>query len=87
MHLDICGPIRPISNNNKRYFISFIDDCSRKVWVYFLTEKSEAFYTFKRFKNLVEKETGVYLSRLRTDRGGEFMSNEFSNFCNEHGIR
>ena len=87
VHSDICGPIKPISNSNKRYFISFIDDFSRKVWVYFLTEKSEAFYTFKRFKNLVEKETGVYLSGLRTDRGGEFTSNEFNNFCNEHGIR
>ena len=36
IHSDLCGPIQPISNSNKRYFITFIDDCSRKTWVYFL---------------------------------------------------
>jgi len=87
VHADICGPIKPISNSNKRYFINFIDDFSRKVWVYFLAEKSEAFNVFKSFKNLVEKESGVYLSGLRTDRGGEFTSNEFTSFCVAHGIR
>lgn len=40
VHADICGPISPMSNSNKRYMISFIDDYSRKVWVYFLVEKS-----------------------------------------------
>ena len=34
VHSDICGPITPVSNNNKRYFISFIDDYSRKVWLF-----------------------------------------------------
>ncbi|KAL5745296.1 hypothetical protein ACOSP7_026442 [Xanthoceras sorbifolium] len=72
VHADICGPISPMSNSNKRYMISFIDDYSRKVWVYFLIEKSEAFITFKKFKNHVEKETGLSIKGLRTDRGGEF---------------
>ena len=36
VHSDICGPINPISNGKKKYFISFIDDFSRKAWVYFL---------------------------------------------------
>ncbi|CAL9003641.1 unnamed protein product [Prunus brigantina] len=83
---DICGPINPISNGKKRYLITFIDDFSRKTWVYFLVEKSEAFSTFKSYKARVEKETGTYIRSLRTDRGGEFTSQEFTNFCNEHGI-
>lgn len=67
--------------------ISFIDDFSRKIWVYFLVEKSEAFTTFKNYKNQVEKETGLAIKGLRTDRGGEFTSLEFTNFCSENGIR
>lgn len=55
IHADICGPISPTFNGNKRYVLTFIDDFSRKVWVYFLVEKSEAFVTFKLFKSLVEK--------------------------------
>ncbi|GJW31679.1 retrovirus-related pol polyprotein from transposon TNT 1-94 [Tanacetum coccineum] len=86
LHADICGPINPLSNSNKRYIITFIDDYSRKVWVYFLVTKSEAFVVFKQYKSRVEKESGVAIKGLRTDRGGEFTSVEFTNFCNDNGI-
>ena len=78
IHADICGPITPISNSNKRYFIHFIDDFSRKTWSFFLAEKSKAFSIFKRFKSIVVKEIGIYLKGLRTDQGSEFTFKEFS---------
>lgn len=87
IHADICGPITPTSNSKKRYFVCFIDDFSRKAWVYFLIEKSEAFTSFKYFKNSVEKETGQFIKCLRTDRGGEFNSEEFNKFCQMNGIK
>ena len=86
IHADICGPITPASNSKKRYLITFIDDYSRKTWVYFLVEKSEAFDTFRSFKNHVEKETSIFIKCLRTDRGGEFTSQAFNDFCKENGI-
>lgn len=46
IHSDICGPISPTSNRQKRYLICFIDDFSRKVWVYFLAYKADAFSVF-----------------------------------------
>lgn len=58
-----------------------------KTWAYFLVEKSEALNMFKHFKNCVEKEVGGYIKCLRTDRGGEFTSLEFNEFCTEHGIK
>ncbi|RVW97635.1 Retrovirus-related Pol polyprotein from transposon TNT 1-94 [Vitis vinifera] len=87
VHANICGPINPISNSKKRYLLTFIDDFSRKTWVYFLVEKSEALAIFKSFKIHVEKKTNSFLRSLRTDRGGEFTSQEFANFCDVHGIR
>lgn len=87
VHADICGPIKPESNSKKRYFITFIDDYSRKTWIYFLSEKSSTFETFKKFKVLVEKESGSSLCCLRTDRGGEFTSSEFVEFCSVNGIK
>ncbi|GKB83567.1 putative RNA-directed DNA polymerase [Tanacetum coccineum] len=48
--------------------------------------EKEAFIKFKNFKNLIEKEAGTSIQCLRTDRGGEFTSNEFTAFCDEHGI-
>ena len=87
VHADICGPISPISNSNKRYLICYIDDYSRKAWVNFLVEKSEAFAAFKLFKERVEKESGLVIKCLRTDRGGEFTSMEFNEYCQKNGIK
>ncbi|XP_048491792.1 retrovirus-related Pol polyprotein from transposon TNT 1-94 isoform X1 [Beta vulgaris subsp. vulgaris] len=87
VHSDICRPIKPKSLGKSSYFILFIDDYSRKTLVYFLKNKSEAFDTFKTFKAMVEKESGYEIKALRTDRGGEFTSNEFNKCFEDHGIR
>ncbi|KAM7489607.1 hypothetical protein LguiB_027091 [Lonicera macranthoides] len=87
VHSDICGPINPSSNGGKRYLITFIDDYTRKTWVYFLQNKSEAFSAFKSFKARVENEAKRSIKTLRTDRGGEYCSKEFDIFCDEQGIR
>ena len=81
VHAGNCGPIKPISNSNKRYLIIFTDDFSRKTWVYFLTEKSKAFVVFKSFKIHVENETNSFIRVLHTNRGKGFTSQEFTNFC------
>ncbi|KAL2252606.1 UNVERIFIED_CONTAM: hypothetical protein Sindi_0055300 [Sesamum indicum] len=54
--------------------------------VYFLKAKSEVFGIFKRFKLMVEKQSGYQIKALRSDHGGESTSNEFKAFCKEHGI-
>lgn len=68
-------------------FMLFIDAYSKMMWVTFLKEKFEAFSKFKAFKALVENETGKKLKCLRSDRGGEFTSNEFVKYCDEQGIK
>lgn len=60
--------------------MSFTDYFSRKTWVYFLQEKSDAFTTFQKFKALVEKQSGTPIKILRTDRGGEYNSKELGEF-------
>ena len=87
IHADVCGVIKPESHGKSKYFLLFIDDFSRKTWVYFLKEKSEVFEIFKRFKVRVENESNLTIKAMRTDRGGEFTSNEFKQFCDEKGIR
>ena len=67
--------------------MTFIDDFSRRTWVYFLKNKSEAFDQFVEFKAQAEKECGHYIKVLRSDRGGEYTSNSFVNFCRKHGIK
>jgi hypothetical protein len=64
-----------------------IDDHTRMTWVYFLREKSEAFENFKAFKDYVENETDLKIKYMRSYNGGEFTSNEFNKFCEDHGIK
>ncbi|GAA0169316.1 transmembrane signal receptor [Lithospermum erythrorhizon] len=87
IHSDICGPINPATKGGKRYFLTFIDDYSRKGWVFLLANKSEALDSVKEFKNLVETESGQVIKSFRTDRGGEYLSDAFTDFCKEHGIK
>jgi transposase InsO family protein len=69
------------------YFLTFIDDFSRKVWVYFLIHKSETFTRFKEFKVEIEKQSGRLVKVLRSDGGSEYDSREFVDFCKHHGIK
>jgi hypothetical protein len=87
VHTDICGPLDPISFGGNKYFITFIDDFSRKSWVYFLKEKSSALAVFKNFKAFTEAESNYKLVAVRSDRGGEYTSTAFQDFCRENGIR
>ncbi|GAA0173161.1 transmembrane signal receptor [Lithospermum erythrorhizon] len=87
IHSDLCGPITPTSNSGKRYFLSFIDDYSRKCWIYLLSNKSDALEHFKYFKNMAENEIEAKLKCLRTDRGGEFNSEQFDQYCKDQGIK
>ncbi|KAL8135853.1 hypothetical protein AgCh_010456 [Apium graveolens] len=86
IHTDIAGPFDIPSLGGNRYYLTFIDDFSRKIWVYIIKEKSEALDKFKEFKALAEKQIGLYLKILRSDRGGEYTSNLFRRFCRAHGI-
>jgi hypothetical protein len=70
-----------------RYYVSFIDDHTRKVWVYFMKHKGEMFQHFLNFKAMVEKEKGVNIKCPRSNGGGEYFSNEFSEYLKEHEIQ
>ena len=69
------------------YYVSFIDDFSRKIWIYFLNGKDEVFSKFKESKALVENISEKKIKVLRSNNGGEFTSGEFKSFCNEVWIK
>ena len=61
VHSDVCGPMKTRSLGGCLYFVSFIDDHSRKVWVYTLKSKDQVLDVFKQFHALVERQTGKKL--------------------------
>ena len=64
-----------------------MDDFSKHTRVYFLKLKSEVFDKFLAYKALVEKKYGHQIQRLRTNNGGEYVSNNFTNYCTTQGIQ
>ena len=86
IHFDVCGPMPVQARSDSFYFITFIDDFSRFGWVYLMRYKSEAFEKFREFKNEVEKQSGKSIKTLRSYRGGEYLSTEFTQFLKDNGI-
>ena len=86
VYSDVCGPLNRVTHDGSTYFVTFTDDKSRFGYVYLMKHKSETFQKFKIFRNEVEKQTGKFIKCLRSDRGGEYMSDEFRNYLKEYGI-
>ena len=86
IHVDLCGPISPPTTAQRRYILVLIDDYSRFMQSFLFKEKSETFGKFKGFKTLVEQETREKIKTFRTDRGREFLSQEFQAYCEKEGI-
>ncbi|KAL4367289.1 hypothetical protein GQ457_05G022980 [Hibiscus cannabinus] len=69
-----------------QYFITITDDFSRYGYIYLMRHKSEALEKFKEFKNEVHNQHGKSIKALRSDRGGEYLNQDFDELLKECGI-
>ncbi|KAM3338762.1 hypothetical protein P3S68_030848 [Capsicum galapagoense] len=79
-------PIRTPSYSGHRYVMVLVDDHSRFTWVKFLKENREALSKFVEFKNVVANEFRKKIKCLRSDNGGEYMSDDFFQYCHDNRI-
>ena len=87
IHSDIGSPMPVTSMNGSRYLVTFIDDFSRYTWVFFLKKKSELCEKFSELKALIENASGIKINILRSDNGGEYVSNYLLHICSQSGIQ
>ena len=83
VHTDLCGPMSTSARGGYEYFI---DNYSRYGYIYLMRHKSKAFDKFKEFKAKVENHRGRSIKSLRSDRGGEYLLDEFRQFLEDQGI-
>ena len=86
IHTDVCGPMSVEARGRYRYFLTFIDDLSRYVYIYLMKHKSETFEKIKEFQSEVENHCNKKIKFLRSDRGGEYLSYEFGLHLKQCGI-
>lgn len=86
IHSDVCGPMSTKSFGGARYLLTFVDDFSRKVFVYPMKQKSEVFDLFVGFTKLVENQQNKTIKTFRSDNGTEFCNKQFDSFLAKHGI-
>ena len=85
IHSDLWGKAPVESINRKLYYISFTDDYSRYTNIYFLYGKDEAFESYKAYEAWLLNQYGAKIKCLRSDRGGEYLSDEFSDHLKAAG--
>ncbi len=101
VHSDANGPLEVPSLGGSRYFITFIDDCSKWTTAYMMKRNSESLDCFRHYRKMAETHTGAKLvtinthhrtgsakqeiKTLRTDNGGEYISVEFKSYWKSMG--
>lgn len=86
IHSDVGGPIECDSLGGSRFYVVFVDDFTRKVFVYILKTKSEVPQVFSDFKQFVENQTGKKIQILRTDNGTEYVNASLLSILRKSGI-
>ena len=86
MHSDVWGPSRVTNLSGARWFVTFIDDCTRVTWVFLMKQKSDVVHIFPTFHNMIKTQFGVGIKRVRTDNGREYFNQILSPVLNKEGI-
>lgn len=86
LHFDLCSPFKNPLLGGSRYFFTIADHYSRRAWTFFLKHKSDTLTYFTKLYQQVNI-TNDKIQSLQTDRGCEFVSIEFLEFCKRTGIK
>lgn len=69
-----------------RYYISFVDEYSRFIWIFPMNNKSQAFDIFVKFYAFILNQFNATIKCLQSDVGGEFLSKTFISFLENKRI-
>ncbi|CAI7880819.1 unnamed protein product [Closterium sp. NIES-53] len=85
--MDVVGPLK-LGAAGAEYFLTIKDIYIRTTWVYVLSKKRDVAETVKtNWLPMVEWQQDQLVKAIRTDRGGEFLSKDFSLWLKKNGIR
>ena len=86
IHSDVWGPSLVIALSQHRYYVTFIDYYTRCTWVYLMRNKSEIFFHFTHFLQMIKTQYNTVVRTIRSDNGREYITNEFRAELHKCGI-
>ena len=72
IHFDVWGPFRIPNCSGARWFISFIDDCTRMTWVYLLKDKVAISTILLIFHKMISIQFGSEIRRFHNDNTRDY---------------
>ena len=78
IHSNVWGPSPITTSSSIRLFVTFIDDCTRMIWLYLLKHKDDVFSVFQSFHTMIQT--------LRSNNGGEYVNKKFQDYFATHGL-
>jgi len=87
IHSDLIGPVQPISIDGMKYILTFIDEFSRKSWIYLLKEKSEKVSTILYFLKYIENHHGNKIKFFKSDNDRKYNNSKIKKYCRKLGIK
>ena len=85
IHSDVWGPSKFATLDGSRWFVTFIDDCTRMTWVCLMKSKSEVNLLFQNFHKMVCSQYNAQVQVLRSENEGEYLSFELKRYLEAHG--
>nr|GFA10764.1 retrovirus-related Pol polyprotein from transposon TNT 1-94 [Tanacetum cinerariifolium] len=86
LHIDLCGPMRMQTINEKKYILVIIDDYTRFTWVKFLRSKDETLEVVIKFQKQIQVGLNKTARFIRTDNGTEFVNHDLTHYYESIGI-
>lgn len=86
IHSDVWGPSPLSIVSGVRWFVIFVDDCSRMTWLYLLKYKDEVFKVFQSFHAMIQTQFSAPIRVLRSNNGGEYVNHHFRSYFQQHGL-
>ena len=86
IYSDVWGHSRFVSLTSQKWFVTFIDDCSRATWVYLMKDKSEVFSVFQNFHKMLSTQFGAVMKILMSNNGGDYRDSRLGAFFSSQGI-
>ena len=87
IHSDVWGLAKVPSISRARYFVTFIDECTRMTWVSLLIKKSDVCLAFQKFHKMIHTQYQKQIRIWQSDNGTEFVDASLGDFLSNHGIR